>query len=199
MIEPPIRPAEPVEGKALAQVIADAFHALPITAWLVPDPADRREIMPADFQLFVDHAIEHGTVHTTDRLDAVAVWLPNAPAGTPPIPDYDRRLSAVGRQYTENFRVLDETFEHMHPSGPPHEYLMLLAVAPGRQSRGLGGRLMRAHLDALDRAGVPAYLEASSPRSRQFYLCHGFVDVNAPFTPPGGPESALWPMWRAPA
>src|SRR6185312_8154321 len=78
MIEPPIRRAEPVEGKALAQVIADAFHALPITAWLVPDPADRREIMPANFQLFVDHAIEHGTVHTTDRLDAVAVWFADA-------------------------------------------------------------------------------------------------------------------------
>jgi len=199
MIEPPIRRAEPFEGKALAQVIADAFYALPITVWLVPDPADRREIMPANFQLFVDHAIEHGTVHTTDRLDAVAVWLPDAPSGTPPIPDYDRRLSAVGRQYTENFRVLDASFVRMHPTGPPHEYLALLAVAPGRQSRGLGSRLMRARLDALDRAGVPAYLEASSPRSRRFYLRHGYVDVNAPFTPPGGPESAFWPMWRAPA
>jgi len=199
MIDPPIRRAEPVEGKVLAQVIADAFHPLPVTRWLVTDPVDRRQIMPNNFQLVVDHAIEHGTVHTTDRLDAVAVWFSNAPTGVPAIPEYDERLLTVCREYTENFRVLDETFDRMHPIGPPHEYLALLAVAPGQQSRGLGGRLLRARLDELDRAGVPAYLEASSPRSRRFYLRHGYVDRGLPFTTPGGPESAFWPMWRAPS
>ncbi len=95
MIDPPIRPAEPVEGKALAQVIADAFHALPVTVWLVPDAAERRAIMPANFQLFVDHALEHGTVHTTDRLDAVAVWFPDAPIGDAADPGL--RPAAFGR------------------------------------------------------------------------------------------------------
>ncbi len=197
MAEPSLRRAEPVEGKVLAQVIADAFHALPVSRWLVPDPAERRQIMPANFQLFVDHAVQHGTVHTTDELDAVAVWFSDAPEGIPEIPDYGARLLAICGPYTSKFRSLDETLARAHPLGRPHEYLALLAVNPDVQSRGLGGRLLRARHDELDRAGVPAYLEASSPRSRQLYLRNGYTDLAAPFTTPGGPDPAFWPMWRS--
>jgi len=51
----------------------------------------------------------------------------------------------------------------------------------------------------LDRTGSPAYLEASSPRTRDLYLAHGYVlRPGAPFHLPGsGPP--MWPMWRDPS
>ena len=42
------------ESDGLAHVIADAFNDLPQTAWLVPDPVARREVMPAFFRLLLD-------------------------------------------------------------------------------------------------------------------------------------------------
>ncbi|GII25607.1 GNAT family N-acetyltransferase [Planosporangium mesophilum] len=194
-----IRRARPGEAKALAQVIADAFHDLAVCRWMVPDPAERRRVLPPDFQIFVEHGIEHGTVHTTDRLDAVAVWFSDAPEGVPDIPDYDARVAAACDPYTERFRLLDEAMHRAHPTGRSHEHLALLAVAPAGQGAGLGTALLDARHAYLDREGIPAYLEASSLRSRDLYLRNGYVDLGEPFAVPGGPDPAMWPLWRDPA
>jgi GNAT superfamily N-acetyltransferase len=86
--------------------------------------------------------------------------------------------------------------EGRHPRRPPHWYLAVMGVAPERQGRGLGTALMRPALEKLDRNGIPAYLEASTPRSRELYRRVGF-DVTGEFTlPAGGPP--LWQMWREP-
>ncbi len=48
----------------------------------------------------------------------------------------------------------------------------------------------------LDAEGIPAYLEASTVRSRALYERHGF-EVTGEFNfPSGGPP--LWQMWREP-
>jgi GNAT superfamily N-acetyltransferase len=194
-----IRRAAPAEAKAVAQVIADAFHDLPLCRWLVPDPVERRRVLPPHFQVYVDHGIEHGMVHTTDNLDAVAVWFGDAPEGVPDIPDYDARLAAACDPYTARFELLDKAMHHAHPTGRPHEHLALLAVSPQAQGASLGTALLEARHDYLDQHGIPAYLEASSPQSRKLYLRHGYVDLGVPFAMPGAPESTMWPLWRDPA
>jgi predicted N-acetyltransferase YhbS len=195
----PIRRADPAEAEALAQVIADAFHDLPLCQWLVPDPAERRRVLPPNFQIYVEHGIKHGTVHTTDDLDAVSVWFAGAPEGVPDIPDYDTRLAAACGPHTARFQRLDEAMHRAHPTGTPHEHLALLAVSPVRQSAGLGAALLEARHEVLDEQGTPAYLEASSLRSRSLYLRHGYVDVGETFAVPGGPDPTMWPLWRDPA
>ncbi|HEX5493068.1 MAG TPA: GNAT family N-acetyltransferase [Mycobacteriales bacterium] len=87
-------------------------------------------------------------------------------------------------------------FEAHHPS-EPHHYLAFLAVRPERQGAGLGSALLRHHHARLDRTGVAAYLEASSPRSRELYLRHGYRPRGEPFTVPDG--TPFWPMWRTPS
>jgi len=47
-----------------------------------------------------------------------------------------------------------------------------------------------------DRAGHPAYLEATNADSKALYERHGFRS-GAPFSVADGPP--LWPMWREPA
>jgi GNAT superfamily N-acetyltransferase len=74
---------------------------------------------------------------------------------------------------------------------------VLLGTDPDRQGRGLGSLLLRQTLSELDWARTPAYLEASTPRSRALYLRHGFVVMNEIRLPGGGPP--LWRMWRDPA
>ena len=56
--------------------------------------------------------------------------------------------------------------------------------------------LLRDRLRRLDAAGVPAYLEASEPRSRDFYLREGFREHQPPFRLPDG--TPLFPLWRDP-
>lgn len=60
----------------------------------------------------------------------------------------------------------------------------------------LGAALLDHQHAALDRAGIPAYLEASNVDNRRLYLRHGYRSA-APFHLPfDGPP--LWPMWRDP-
>ena len=55
---------------------------------------------------------------------------------------------------------------------------------------------MHPALETLDAEGIPAYLEASTVRSRALYERHGF-EVTGEFNlPSGGPP--LWQMWREP-
>jgi GNAT superfamily N-acetyltransferase len=81
-----------------------------------------------------------------------------------------------------------------HPVAP-HHYLFLLGTRPAAQGRGLGSSLMAPVLQACDRDGVPAYLEATSERNKQLYTRHGF-EVTDEIALPDGPT--MWPMWRSP-
>jgi hypothetical protein len=53
-------PASPADVGTLSQVIADAFHDLPPSPWLISDPVTRRRIFPAYFRLYVEHAMANG-------------------------------------------------------------------------------------------------------------------------------------------
>lgn len=185
-----IRSARPGEGLAVAQVIADAFHDLGMSLWLVPDPVRRRQVFPPHFQILVDHALRHGTVHTIDG-HAVAVWFPPGPV--PDIPDYPARLRAACGDTTPRFEALDDAMHAAHPDGG-HAHLALLAVRPDRQGQGLGTTLLEHHHRLLDERGEPAYLEASSPRSRELYLRHGYRPAGEPFSLAEG--ATMWPMAR---
>lgn len=190
--------AGPADLDVLSDVIAAAFFPLPPSRWLIGDPAARRQIFPAYFRLYVQHALADGLVYTTPDRTAAALWLPVSarPAGPPP--GHDAALAAAAGPWTDRFRVFDATLDQHHPAGTPHHHLALLAVRPGRQGQGTGSMLLAAHHAALDRDGIPAYLEAASPRTRQLYLAHGYVPwPGAPFhLPDGGPP--MWQMWRDP-
>jgi GNAT superfamily N-acetyltransferase len=196
---PAIVRAPAAEAADATDLIADAFHWLDISAWLVADPDQRRSALRDVFRIFVDHAVTHGLVFTTEDRAAVAVWLPHT-GPIPEPPDYDQRLALACAQLTEpagaldRFRTLDGLFEQHHPH-KPHHYLGFLAVRSGRQGAGLGSALLRHHQSWLDRAGIPAYLEASSTGSRDLYARHGYTAAE-PFYLPGGPP--FWPMWREP-
>ena len=194
---PTLVTAEPAQAEQLAEVIAAAFHFLDACAWLVPHPLQRRETLPGYFRILVDHAFDTGLVHTTQQLDAVALWLPVGADGPSAPQDYQARLKLAAGPHLERFEQLDEQFEARHLTGVAHHHLAILAVHPGRQGQGLGHALLTAHHRLLDSERIPAYLEASDATNRAWYARHGYIlRPNAPIQLPDGPQ--MWPMWREP-
>jgi GNAT superfamily N-acetyltransferase len=200
------RPCAPDAGKrvviadgtsagVLSQVIADAFADLAVSRWLIPDPAARRRIFPGYFRLYVEHALAGGIVCTAPGQDAVALWLPAGEEPAPPSEGYDERLAAITGPWIDRFRTFDQALEVRHPAGFAHHHLAMLAVRPDRQGHGIGSALLRAHHAALDRDGIPAYLEASDLRTRRLYRAHGYADCGAPLAFPG---AIMYPMIRQP-
>lgn len=187
------RPAA-TEAARLADLIAEAFTDLSATAWLVPDPDARRGRLAGNFEILVEYALAWGEVYVTADRDAVAVWFPRDGDPPPPPVDYDVRVARSAGPWVDRFRHLDDLFDANHPH-EPHHHLAFLAVAPSRQGDGIGSALLDDYHARLDAAGLPAYLEASSPRSRDLYLRHGY-QVREPFRLPDG--TPFWPMWRPP-
>lgn len=168
--------------ETVVRVLAAAFADDPLARWLLP--ADlAAEIV---FGPLVEASAAAGELAVAPDRTAAAVWLPRAtgPVGErQPIPDAFAHL-----------RTFMELTEARHPTGTAHLYLVLLGVLPEAQGRGLGGALLRERLDRADAEGLPAYLEATSQRSRALYERHGFRDTGDPIHLPDGPT--LWPMWR---
>jgi GNAT superfamily N-acetyltransferase len=185
--------ATTADAPALAAVIAEAFLDLPPSRWLIPEPDTRRRAYPGYFLLYVEHALDAGIVHTTPRRDAAALWLPS---DCPPPPDYPARLAAATAPWTSRFQKFDEVLDRHHPASPPHRHLAILAVRPAAQGRGAGTALLAAYHRRLDQLGMPAYLEASAPRSRLLYQRHGYTGHGPPIHLPDG--TPMWPMWREP-
>ncbi|TWP46883.1 GNAT family N-acetyltransferase [Lentzea tibetensis] len=170
----------------VADMITRAFHDLPPSRWLVPDPAARAELTRANFTTWIAHALKHGHVDLLDDARAAAVWF-HPDEGPVPLPD---DYASTGR-----FRLMDDTFAAHHPADDRHHHLSFLAVEPAHQRRGLGTAMLNHHHRTLDERGLSAFLEASSPANVEFYLESGYHVLGEPYRlPEDGPP--MWPMWR---
>jgi ribosomal protein S18 acetylase RimI-like enzyme len=193
--EPTIRPALTAEIPTVGQLIAVSFNELGANMYLGPPLADRVPVMAEFFTLLTEVAAGHGRVDVvdgTDGLAATAVWFDY----TRPVPepaDYDKRLAAFAGRYRSHFDEIGELLATHHPQ-QPHWHLAFLAVHPSRQGAGLGGALMRRTHAELDRAGVPAYLEATNGDNVRLYRRAGYRGMD-PFEvtlPDGTPFFRMW-------
>ena len=194
-----VLPAEPTDREELAALMASAFDADPLSAWVFPDAATRHSAQSRFFGAFLDLGFADGQVVTTDDRVGVAVWLPVRPgvaesAASRALPGAVAGAIGSDTAALARITVLAEQMDARHPASD-HEYLAFLAVAREHQNRGVGSRLLTARLAELDLAGRPGYLEASSPDSARLYRRHGFQLSGAPLALPDGPP--VVPMSRA--
>jgi GNAT superfamily N-acetyltransferase len=193
------------DAEALTRVIADAFHGLPPSIWLIGDPDERRDVFGPYFQIFVEMALANGIVFTSPERTAAALWLPvqpghgepggGEPGGGEPGGGYgDRLAAAVGPRYIERFRTFDRLLADRYPTRAAHYHLTMVAVAPHMQRRGIGTALLTGSHRFLDSENSPAYLEAADAGTRSLYLRHGYADLGDPIQLPDGPR--MYPMWR---
>jgi GNAT superfamily N-acetyltransferase len=191
--------ATPEDAPALARTLARAFVDDPVTVWFLPGETERLERTQRAFeQVFLRRiALPRDATFSVEDHAGVAMWLPPGQAQLGAVEQL-RLLPAMARVWGRDLqRALRgmSAMDAVHPH-EPHWYLWLLGVDPRRQGEGLGSRLLAEVLERCDRDGVPAYLEATTPRNRELYLRHGFEDSGELRLPGDGPR--LWPMWREP-
>jgi GNAT superfamily N-acetyltransferase len=184
---------------SMARTLAGAFAEDPAFGWVLHDAPQRVGILERGFELFLRRIwMEQEETYTTSGAVAVAVWerpeewklgvgpqLRMAPA----------MVRVFGRHLPRLVRALT-TLEAKHPR-EPHYYLPFVGVDPGWQGRGLGSAVLAPMLERCDAEGMPAFLEASTPRNRALYERHGFSATEEFRLGSGAPPQ--WRMWREPA
>jgi ribosomal protein S18 acetylase RimI-like enzyme len=185
---------EPV-GCALARAFFDDPHM----CWIARDDINRMRKLERGFATFIRRVwLPQAESYTHERVIGAAHWMPPGTwhrgvfAQLALLPAVVRDV----RRHTPRLLKLLTFEEGKHPRQPPHWYLAAIGVAPEWQGRGFGSALMRPVLERCDGDGVPAYLEASTPRSRALYERHGFKVVEECRYADDGPP--LWRMWREP-
>ncbi|MFH0520838.1 GNAT family N-acetyltransferase [Streptomyces sp. M41] len=191
-----IRAAGEADRELVVGLLDAAFQDDPVSAWVFPDAEHRRSTHPLLVAAFTDIVLAAGRIDVTEDGTACALWM-SVPAGAQD-QDEDGPAQLRAAVDPENARVelIGRLTADIHPAGRAHAYLWMIAAAPGRQGEGLGTALMASALDRCDREGLPAYLEASSARSRKLYERLGFELLGGPLDLPDGPR--MWPMWRDP-
>lgn len=194
-----IRTAGRDDRELVAGLLDSAFQDDPVSGWIFPGEEERRTTHPRLMAAFVDIVLAEGRIEVTEDAAACALWLP-MPAGGEDDEGGDEEDFAQLREAldpdNERIEQIGTLTAEVHPVGRAHEYLWMIGVVPGRQGEGLGTALIGSVLERCDREGVPAYLEASSARSRGLYERLGFELVEQPLDLPGGPQ--MFPMWREP-
>lgn len=198
---PPIREARGPELRPLAEVLARAFRDNPLNLAVVGGRPERRV-----------RSNLHGMRTTLDAAHGrVPIWLvPDAPAGQAPagglvaMPPFSwplpppslgtqlRTLLGQGLGAARRWGRVFEALEVHHPSAP-HWYLAVVGVAPDRQGRGYGTRLIEHFLARVDADHLPAYLETDRRENVGLYERAGFR-VEAETRVLG---VTVWRMWRA--
>ncbi|MFF3211838.1 GNAT family N-acetyltransferase [Streptomyces sp. NPDC002886] len=194
-----IRQAGPSDRDAVARLLDEAFRSDPVSSWVFPDPEHRAAVHAKFLGVFVDVALAEGRIDYAADGSAAALWL-RIPAADPEAghveDEVPAKMRAVADPDNERCELVGRLTGEVHPMAEEHEYLLMIAVAPGRQGEGLGTELIRPVLERCDREGVPAYLEASSERSKGLYERLGWQFTGEAVRLPEGP--LMWPMWRKP-
>ena len=170
-----------------------AFACDPVVRWVYQDPHIYATLFPRITEAFAGQAFQHGIAFALPGRGAVALWL------APGVGFDGEAMSAlIDEGAADSARPdIDGFFAQMGESHPSfaHWYLPLAGVDPPAQGHGLGSILLRYALEACDRDGLPAYLEATSARSRDLYARHGFEQMGV-IREGGSPP--MWPILRPP-
>ena len=175
----------------VTETLALAFYDDPVLMWIVNDGSRREQLLPAFFGAVAESYLGYDETYVVDEGVSAAVW---APPGAENDEDLPTVLGDSVEEYAPRLFEVLGLMEAKHPVEPLY-YLFLLGTRPGWQGRGLGSSLMAPVLEACDRGGVPAFLEATSERNKQLYLRYGF-EVTDEIALPDGPT--MWCMWRSP-
>lgn len=194
-----VRNVAPNEHRAVTDVLARAFENDPLMSWMCPDDSRRLRQLGETFAFFADRFwFRHEDLaFTTDGIAGTSLWVaPNEWHASTwqqlrMLPGMLRRLGP--RAFARTMQLLGK-MDSIHPD-ERHYYLPIIGVDPAWQGKGLGSALLRPMCERCDREGMPAYLEATSPRNRACYERNGF-EVTQEVSVADSPT--FFAMWRKP-
>ncbi len=176
--------------RAVATIVT-AFSGDPALRWVLPDPRQYLTYAPEFVRRFCGRAFEGQSAFAVEGFMGAALWL--RPGVEPDGESLDELMQrAVPEEDQENVSEFFDQMARYHPHEPLW-YLPMIGIDPARQGMGLGSALLAHALAGVDREAKPAYLEATTERSRDLYARHGFEvigTIQAADSPP------MFPMLR---
>jgi ribosomal protein S18 acetylase RimI-like enzyme len=185
-----------------AVLLSKVFWDDPMTRFLYPDTAERKDLQPSFYVLNMEHAAIGGELYTTSSFKGIAVWrFPGDDTRRKVDSDKDPRNGlpeAMGAGPFERLMIITECIYAMHKSlvKEKHCYLLFLGVKPGQQQNGIGSLLIKPVLERADEEGLPCYLETMKEVNLAFYRKHGFLVADEKQVAGGGPH--IWALLRSP-
>jgi ribosomal protein S18 acetylase RimI-like enzyme len=193
MAEGQVEVAGPAGREPLTATLSLGFAADPVARWFFPDPSTYQACFPRLVSAVAGRAFDHGSAHGLADGRAVALWLPPG-IGPDDEAIVELMVGSVDAERFEELAAFGDQLQTFHPVDE-HWYLTFVGVDPIAQGRGLGSVLLQHGLAICDRDGLPAYLEASTPRSRALYERLGFEEVGRI---QAGTSPPVWAMRRDP-
>ncbi len=178
------------DERAVATIVT-AFSGDPVVRWILPDPQQYLTHFPELVRRFGGKAFEGQSAFAVEGFMGTALWL------RPGVEPDDESLAELMQRAVlqEDQEKVSEFMDQMPEYHPPEPlwYLPIIGVDPAHQGMGLGSALLAHALAGVDREAKPAYLEATTERSRDLYARHGFEvigTIQAADSPP------MFPMLR---
>jgi ribosomal protein S18 acetylase RimI-like enzyme len=182
----------------VAAMLGEAFKDDPLTVYYLPDPDQRRRVLPGMMLSSLRYCLRYGEVWTTPELDGAACWLPPAHVKFSTFGLARAALGAVplslGWRTIGRMLRFEARLDALHAANlpEPHWYLMLLGVSPARAGQGVGSQLIASKMAQIQAEGVPVYLETMLGSNVDFYRKRGFRVLDEAELAPGGPH--VWAM-----
>lgn len=154
----------------VVETVVAAFVADPAFRFFFPDDDRYVEQATVFARYLFDKRVQLGSVWIVEGGDSVAMWQPPTAAVGPTI---DLPDDVLGRIEAADHEV------EKHLPATPYWYLGILATHPRAAGRRLGRAVMRAGLAKAAEAGLPAYLETTTPANVGIYERSGWRVVAA--------------------
>jgi GNAT superfamily N-acetyltransferase len=174
-----------------------AFEGEPFFAWMFPDDRVRAQAMPLGFKSEFASCAQ-GEVWAEVGGAGLSLWMPPGReriSNTPSEAELLRTIRRAGGLW--HLARVFWGLGRLHRVRPrvPFCHLVMLAVEPAHQSRGLGAALLQPMLARCDEQKVLAVAETTNERALAFYARQGFA-VRHEVLLPRGPR--VWCLWREP-
>lgn len=197
-METAVRRAQRADLDDVVATLTDAFMTEPVMSWAFPSDRVRSRRLDALWSFMAGEAyLPLGASTVAPGGDGAALWL--APGQGLGDEFWDTRavdfVNGLEGE-VERLSAISKAMAAHHPHDREHWYLLAIGVATDRQGGRLGSALLAHTLEIADADGAPAYLEATSRRSRVLYERFGFEVIAEISAAPGAPT--LWSMWREP-
>lgn len=183
------------DADLIGSIIGRSFADDPVNQWVFRGEGG---ITPYYKHMARKLYLKKGFGHVAANAAGGALWLPpGIPKDVPLWSNLDILLSMLrhgGPAALRNGFDIDALLQNHKPK-EPHYYLFAIGTLPERQGQGIGSRILKAGLEVVDQAGMPAYLESSKYVNVPLYQRFGFEVTEKVRTAPDTPP--LWLMWRA--
>lgn len=189
----------------VAQSLAEAFLEDPHFTYIIDQYGEERlKRLGQGIGAFLERNwLPKGEVYTHDNQFGAAIWTPPGEWHDSPVEQLRLLPALAGKtgpgdvlRLLNVLRFTEGRHKKIERQRGEHYYLAMLGVTPGWQGMGWGDELMRPILERCDEEGVPAYLEASTPRNVPLYERNGFQVVDKDSY--RGATEVLHFMWREP-